>query len=224
MKNLIGKILTACCVAAGVFMLAHIFGPAMATKVAHAAAPDESFVQSFEPMPPALPRDPATRSDDGRPAMSSGPSWRTRIGDDPQAELRCLALNIYFEARSEPRIGMLAVAAVTLNRVSDPRFPDSVCGVVWQNADAGLHRCQFSWACDGRSDRPENAGAWRAARNLARMMLAYELADPTAGALWYHADYVEPKWARAKTVVARIGRHIYYRAPFSVERRYRDAS
>jgi len=224
MKNITRQILTSYCVTGSVFVFACIFPLTIATKVAHAAAPDESFVQSFEPMPLALPRHPATRSNDDRPALDRGPSWRARIGDDLQAELRCLALNIYFEARSEPRIGMLAVAAVTLNRVSDPMFPDSVCEVVWQNADAGHNRCQFSWACDGRSDEPENARAWRAASNLARMMLAYELADPTAGALWYHADYVEPKWARAKTVVARIGRHIYYRAPFSVERRYRGAS
>lgn len=152
------------------------------------------------------------------------PQWQDRISGDRKSELRCLALNVYFEARSEPRIGMFAVAAVTLNRVAHPRFPNSVCKVVWQGEKLGQHRCQFSWACDGRSDRPRDSRAWKSAQEIAHMMLTYGLADPTAGALWYHADYVEPRWARHMTVVARIGRHVYYRQPLTVERHDLDAS
>lgn len=224
MTRLPGQFFVTLYFAGNILFLIYILEPNLTGKAAHAAAPEESFVQSFEPMPLPLPRHPAARGNDDRRTPAGAPSWNHRIGDDVQTELHCLALNIYFEARSEPRIGMLAVAAVTLNRVGHPGFPDSICQVVWQGADAGHNRCQFSWACDGRSDRPEDARAWRSAQNVARMILTYDLADPTAGALWYHADYVAPKWARAKTVVARIGRHIYYRDPLAVDRRYRDAS
>lgn len=130
-----------------------------------------------------------------------------------QAQLRCLALNIYWEARSESIPGQLAVAAVTLNRVQNPRFPSSVCDVVRQGGEIRRHRCQFSWWCDGKKDEPVNADAWRRATTLARLISAGVIADPTDGALWYHADYVTPKWAAAKEPVAKIGRHIFYTVP-----------
>ena len=129
------------------------------------------------------------------------------------AELRCLALNIYWEARSESIPGQLAVAAVTLNRMQSPRFPSSVCDVVRQGGEVRRHRCQFSWWCDGKKDDPRDAEAWRRAMTLARLTSAGVVDDPTDGALWYHADYVKPHWADAKEQVARIGRHIFYTLP-----------
>jgi len=129
------------------------------------------------------------------------------------AELRCLALNIYWEARSESIPGQIAVAAVTLNRVQSPRFPASVCDVVRQGGEIRRHRCQFSWWCDGKKDIPKDADAWRRATTLARLISAGAVDDPTDGALWYHADYVQPKWAGAKEPVAKIGRHIFYTLP-----------
>ncbi len=128
-------------------------------------------------------------------------------------QLRCLALNIYWEARSESIPGQLAVAAVTLNRVESPIFPSNVCDVVRQGGEARRHRCQFSWWCDGKKDEPVNADAWRRAMTLARLVSAGIAADPTNGALWYHADYVNPHWAGAKQRVAKIGRHIFYTLP-----------
>lgn len=125
-------------------------------------------------------------------------------------ELRCLALNIYWEARSEPLEGQLAVAGVTLNRVASPRFPDSICGVVYQGGWAKRHKCQFSWQCDGLSDTPKEKTAWHAAQQLARLYLAGIYTDPTGAALWYHADYVTPYWADSMTETAQIGRHIFY--------------
>ena len=94
------------------------------------------------------------------------------IGGDPGmpptvSELDCLALNIYWEARSEPRLGQIAVAAVTLNRVADPGFPDTVCSVVRQGEERGRNLCQFSWHCDGLDDRPGNLAAWQHAQRLA---------------------------------------------------------
>ncbi|WNK00834.1 cell wall hydrolase [Thalassospiraceae bacterium LMO-JJ14] len=129
------------------------------------------------------------------------------------AELRCLALNIYWEARSESIPGQLAVAAVTLNRVESPRFPASVCDVVRQGGEVRRHRCQFSWWCDGKKDDPLDMNAWRRATTLARLASSGVIDDPTRGALWYHADYVTPHWAGAKEKVAKIGRHIFYTLP-----------
>ncbi len=125
-------------------------------------------------------------------------------------ELDCLALNIYHEARGEPAEGQLAVAHVVLNRATDQRFPDHVCDVVKDGGEEILHRCQFSWWCDGRSDRPADTGAWQTSRQMALAALTGSTPDPTYGALWYHADYVQPYWAAQKTLVTSIGRHIFY--------------
>ena len=126
-------------------------------------------------------------------------------------ELRCLALNIYFEARSEPLDGQLAVAGVTMNRVADKKFPNSICGVVKQTKSARLHRCQFSWWCDGKRDEPKEKLAWANAQQLARLYIAGVYDDPTKAAKWYHADYVKPGWAERLTRTAKIGRHIFYK-------------
>lgn len=126
-------------------------------------------------------------------------------------EVTCLALNIYFEARSEPVDGMLAVGHVVMNRVSHRNFPNSACDVIRQGGEVVRHRCQFSWWCDGRSDRPRNAVAWDAAKLVAWFIYNGHTEDPTEGALWYHADYVEPYWRDAYHRGPQIGRHIFYR-------------
>ncbi|MEM7170295.1 MAG: cell wall hydrolase [Pseudomonadota bacterium] len=131
---------------------------------------------------------------------------------DLRAELDCLALNIYHEARGEPADGMIAVGQVVMNRVADARFPGSVCAVVQQGGETELHRCQFSWWCDGRSDQPKEAGAFEMSESLARKLLAGALDDPTGGALWYHADYVAPEWRNDFAEGPTIGQHIFYRA------------
>jgi spore germination cell wall hydrolase CwlJ-like protein len=124
--------------------------------------------------------------------------------------LHCLALNIYHEARSESEVGQLAVAAVTLNRLHSEDFPDSICDVVKQGGEQ-RHRCQFSWWCDGKSDRPTETAAWKRARRVARWSLLGLTDDPTDGALYYHARYVKPGWARGFDRTARIGSHVFYR-------------
>ncbi len=126
------------------------------------------------------------------------------------AELECLALNIYHEARGEPPTGQIAVAHVVLNRAGDGRFPNHVCDVIKDGGEVRRHRCQFSWWCDGRSDKPTDRAAWRASWQMAAAVLTEHTADPTAGALWYHADYVSPYWADAMRPVATIGRHTFY--------------
>ncbi len=126
-------------------------------------------------------------------------------------EARCLALNIYWEARSESLRGQLAVGAVTLNRVADPHFPGDICGVVYQGGEARRHRCQFSWWCDGKKDDPLEAEAWARAQQVARRLIAGSADDPTDGALWYHADYVRPAWRASMAHTVQIGRHVFYR-------------
>lgn len=128
----------------------------------------------------------------------------------PEQDYKCLAQAVYFEARSEPVQGQQAVAEVVLNRVSDGRFPDSVCGVVFQNEN-WRHRCQFSFACDGRSDRPRERRSWLQARQIAAAVLAGFSDGVTGDATHYHATYVSPYWARRLEKTVQVGQHVFYR-------------
>ncbi|MCP3868020.1 MAG: cell wall hydrolase [Gammaproteobacteria bacterium] len=121
-----------------------------------------------------------------------------------------MALNIYFEARSEPESGQQAVGHVVMNRVAHPKYPDSVCRVVQQGGQKRLHRCQFSWWCDGLSDKPVDRKAWKQSLRLAREIYAGNLEDTTGGALWYHATYATPYWSKILLQGDRIGQHIFY--------------
>ena len=132
--------------------------------------------------------------------------------------LVCLALNVYHEARDQPFIGQVAVAQVVMNRVDDERYPDTVCEVVkqgetyaWTEDFPVRHRCQFSWYCDGKSDKPRDKYSWEQARTIAFGVYTGHLDDLVEGATHYHATYVHPEWAETKTKVAQIGDHIFYR-------------
>ncbi len=135
----------------------------------------------------------------------------TRAEPDVRQEVECLALTIYFEARGEPDTGKLAVGHVVMNRASHPLFPGAVCAVVRQGGERLRYRCQFSWWCDGQSDHPTDWRAWQRSKALARRIYWDYSEDPTAGALWYHADYVTPSWRNSLAPGAKIGRHIFYR-------------
>jgi spore germination cell wall hydrolase CwlJ-like protein len=132
-------------------------------------------------------------------------------------EFECLALNVYFESRGEPLAGQYAVAAVTLNRVVHPAFPDSICQVVMQGAELGRNKCQFSWVCDRYGDRPRNDGAWERAKQVAFTTLFLDQPDPTGGALYFHTMWVRPNWSRIMLKVGRIGGHMFYREPVSAD-------
>lgn len=134
---------------------------------------------------------------------------------DTMTELRCMALAIYFEARGEPVSGQVAVGHVIMNRLENARFPSTVCGVVKQGTDRRRYRCQFTWYCDGRSDRPRNMMQWYRVLLLSIDIYLGKTQDPTEGALWYHAVYVSPPWRRAFTRGPKIGQHIFYRKPDS---------
>jgi spore germination cell wall hydrolase CwlJ-like protein len=127
-------------------------------------------------------------------------------------------MNLYHEARSEPLAGVLAVGFVTMNRVADKRYPDTVCGVVhqakyhgWDMVNPIKNRCQFSWFCDGYSDSPQDGKAMMESVLIAKHIMAGTVTDISEGATHYHATYVNPYWADDMTVVLEIGQHIFYK-------------
>ena len=129
------------------------------------------------------------------------------------AQWRCMTEAIYFEARGETIEGQYAVAEVILNRVDSSNYPDSVCGVVNQGTGR-RYACQFTYTCDGIPEIVTDQRAWNRAGNIARIMLDDAPRDLTAGATHYHADYVNPNWARVYPRTARYGSHIFYRQQY----------
>lgn len=126
-------------------------------------------------------------------------------------EQKCLATGIYFEARGESLRGQAAVAQVILNRVRNPAYPKSICGVVYQNKRM-RNACQFSFACDNIKDRITSPGAYRTAEDVGLAVTAGKIFLPeVASSTHYYADYVSPRWARAMEKMKKIGRHIFFR-------------
>lgn len=134
--------------------------------------------------------------------------------EDITKNLNCLALNIYKEAGYEPFEGKVAVAQVTLNRVEDSRFPDSICDVVYQkSAFTGRVVCQFSWYCDSvHRVRPVNDSAYQESYEIAKKVLLEDFRLPSlTDALYYHADYVSPNFHQRQERISQIGAHIFYK-------------
>ena len=128
------------------------------------------------------------------------------------AEENCLARAVYFESRSESDLGQLAVAKVILNRVKNPDFPKTICGVVYQGSGS-RNSCQFSFACDGLPDDVKSPEAWSHAKMIAERAINNDPAISSLGsAVNYHADYVTPRWAHSMRRLIRIGHHIFYAA------------
>lgn len=150
--------------------------------------------------------------------------WSVDISADEwhAKEIQCLAKNVYFEARGESLTGKIAVANVTLNRVRSNKFPDSVCAVITQaktyknwkgNVVPRRNQCQFSWFCDGMSDKVPtyDKEVWEVSIYLAQRIFNGKYFDNTFGATHYHAHYVSPKWAKKFRHTTTIGDHIFYR-------------
>lgn len=156
----------------------------------------------------------------GADAHPKSPAERLGLaGLKRQKAEKCLANAVYFEARSEPVRGQIAVAQVVMNRAFSGYYPSEVCGVVYQNAHRHL-ACQFTFACDGLSKAVNDQEAWERAARIARETLDGKLWLPdVAKATHYHAAYVYPYWVRAMHKNARIGLHTFYRP-----RRWGDGS
>ncbi|WP_425348808.1 cell wall hydrolase [Pararhizobium antarcticum] len=128
-----------------------------------------------------------------------------------QAEQKCLADGIYFESRGESVKGQAAVAQVILNRVRNPTYPNTICGVVYQNK-SWYNRCQFSFACDRIPDIVWSRASWQTASEVALAVTAGKIWFPEVGsATHYHATYVRPDWGPTMKRLTKIGKHIFYR-------------
>ncbi|MBV9510497.1 MAG: cell wall hydrolase [Caulobacteraceae bacterium] len=125
-------------------------------------------------------------------------------------DLDCLADAVYYEARGETSAGQAAIAQVVLNRVRHPAFPKTVCGVVFQGAQAG-DTCQFSFACDGSMNKPREETAWKRARAVAAHALAGFVMPSVGDATHFHVAGFDPGWGPRLLRVAQIGLHVFYR-------------
>jgi len=147
-------------------------------------------------------------------------SEHQKRGLDTEKGRQCLAINTYYEARNQSKAGRLATMQVVINRVYSHHFPDDICSVVTQgptytnwlgNEWPVRDQCQFSWYCDGLSDIPVEATTFFEMEELVEEFLSNNMIDFTDGALYYHAEYVEPEWKNDYIVTAVIGNHIFYR-------------
>tara|TARA_E500000305_G_scaffold93500_1_gene82072 strand:+ start:18 stop:524 length:507 start_codon:yes stop_codon:yes gene_type:complete len=126
--------------------------------------------------------------------------------DDP--DLKCLAQAVYFEARGEPFSGQIAVAQVVHNRVQLKR--KSYCAIVFEGSSR-RNACQFSFACDGKSDTAMDKSSWQRALMVAGLVKDGNLRDLSGDATFYHATYVSPGWSKSLKQTTSIGNHIFYR-------------
>ena len=169
---------------------------AVGARIDRAMAPDERKTSSRE------------RERDASPVLIRYNTEWLRAQAEPtgDAQWQCLRDAIYFEARGESLRGQFAVAEVILNRVDSSRYPQTICGVVKQS-------CQFSYTCDGQSDRPTNAAASDVAGRIARVMIDGAPRALTMGATHFHNRSVRPGWAGRFAQTAAIGGHLFYRQP-----------
>lgn len=137
---------------------------------------------------------------------------------EDKKQISCLARNIYWEASGEPVRGKAAVAQVTINRTADERFADDICGVVFERDRVKVRGrmrtvCQFSWTCMSvKTKTPKNNEQWEEAVQIAqKFVLDGSNLPELEEALFYHAKYVKPRWAKQMIRIERIGNHIFYR-------------
>jgi len=124
---------------------------------------------------------------------------------------KCLAEAVYFEARGEAVRGQIAVAQVVMNRAFSGFYPNTVCGVVYQNRHRHL-ACQFTFACDNNPDVVREPDMWDRAKKIAKAMLDGQLWLPeVAKSTHYHAYWVRPSWVNEMKKMYKFGVHTFYR-------------
>jgi N-acetylmuramoyl-L-alanine amidase len=121
----------------------------------------------------------------------------------PERDLNCMAMNVYHEARGEAVEGQIAVAHVTMNRVNHTNWPDDICGVVYEDK-------QFSWTHLINDPTPYDSKSWRESLAISRDVIIGNTVDPSLGAVFYHARWVNPTWTSYMEVSKVIGNHIFY--------------
>ena len=185
--------------------------PGAAAPVAPVAEPPAATAAPAADRPPVqLPKLAEVPLPRPRPPLTPAQELGLEGKERAKAE-NCLARAIYFEARNEPVRGQIAVAQVVLNRVFSPYYPDTICGVVYQNAHRHLS-CQFTFACDGIPDIVREKGPWQRAQKIAKQALDAQVwLTDVAKSTHYHATYVRPNWIREMKRMVKHGQHIFYR-------------
>jgi spore germination cell wall hydrolase CwlJ-like protein len=186
-------------------------------EAAAGALPESALRQGMEPGVQALTKasNPFGQGATTRAANPFGaPSLDAAQAAVAQAsrarELECMTQAVYFEARGESARGQAAVATVIMNRVKNPSFPKTVCGVVYQGA-SHHNGCQFSFACDGMVERVAETTAWSRARQVAARALSGVLLRDVGSATHFHTTDVSPQWGSRMLRVAQVGLHVFYR-------------
>lgn len=138
------------------------------------------------------------------------PSWLSPT--DLATATDCMAKAIYYEASQEPPVGQMAVAQVILNRLRHPRYPKSICEVVFQGSERPSG-CQFTFTCDGAMKRRPDAAGLARAHSVADAALHGAVSFIAGQATHYHTIWIVPIWANQMNKVAIIGHHVFYRQP-----------
>jgi hypothetical protein len=157
---------------------------------------------------------PAGWSSSSGPIEHAPSPWGMQavLASDRQRALLCLTQAVYYEARGEDLAGQQAVAQVVLNRLSDPKFPKSVCAVVYQGSELNTG-CQFTFTCDGSLSHAPSGAAWLRAEEVAQHALAGRVFAGVGAATHYHNEHVAPYWRTSLTELTQVGRHIFYMRP-----------
>jgi spore germination cell wall hydrolase CwlJ-like protein len=145
--------------------------------------------------------------------QGKSPAERLGLTDEKSraAAEKCLAEAVYFEARGEEVRGQIAVAQVIMNRAFSGKYPNNVCGVVYQNKYRHL-ACQFTFACDNIPDVIREPDMWERAKKISKAMLDGLIWLPEVGkSTHYHAYYVHPSWVSEMTKIWKFGVHTFYR-------------
>ena len=147
----------------------------------------------------------------GLPNPAAAPFKLSNVTEFDRARaVTCLAMAVYYEAANQGPDGEAAVAQVVLNRVRNPLFPKTVCGVVFQGSTQSTG-CQFTFTCDGSLARRPSVDGWARARAVAERALGGFVQKDVGEATHYHTIWVVPYWQPTVLKVAQIGAHVFYR-------------
>jgi spore germination cell wall hydrolase CwlJ-like protein len=172
---------------------------AIAPQVFEAVTPDEAVaINSAAPI-------------SSLPNPAAAPFKLSNVSEFDRARaVNCLAMAVYYEAANQGDQGEAAVAQVVLNRMRNPLFPKTVCGVVFQGSNLPTG-CQFTFTCDGSLARPPSADGWARAKAVAERALGGYVEKSVGEATHYHTIWVVPYWQSTVLKVAQIGAHVFYR-------------
>jgi spore germination cell wall hydrolase CwlJ-like protein len=201
------------------------FTSARSTSIDHARAHAPALVARTPSLPPVAPQTFEQLAPERALAINASVPFSSlpnpaaspfKIGGANAADharaLTCLTMAVYYEAASQSDEGQAAVAQVVLNRLRNPLFPKTVCGVVFQGSTLPTG-CQFTFTCDGSLNRRPSASGWKRAGQIAERALGGYVQKDVGEATHYHTMWVVPYWQATVVKVAQIGAHIFYRWP-----------